>query len=176
MTGEGFVRRLRDEGGKMLRKTQRLVVSLAAIFLLCPVLAISEEPAQATTRKSATAQSQKPAITDAVRVSTDTALPSAAKHEAKKSADETATKSSSEADALELHPAAPNSAPAGNAVVLPRNSKKGPLKDIHGTVFGTTSSGDSGTRGTGGAVGASSKGGKASIYVETERSRTTPPR
>lgn len=120
-------------------------------------------------------------IAGATRVSTRAALEDAAKHEAKKPAADGAGPTTAKAQevsadqaVVEFHPAKQESATPTSVKVESKNSKK--AKDLHGTVYGATDAKNSGTRRVGGAVGASSKSGKTSVYVETEGSRTTPPR
>jgi len=161
----------------MVWNQARVWILLAVATLLSAGLLSAQERRNPDPQNTSTTQSEKkPALSDAVRVSTDTALREAAKQEAKKPASEKATKESAEADVLEFRPADSDSTASSGPVVVPKSSKEAPLKDIHGTVYGSTDSKKAGTRSTGGSVGASSKSGKASIYVETERSRTNPPR
>jgi hypothetical protein len=158
----------------MLRK--RIWVWLLAAVLASGVFASADEHTKKSdTQASATTEPQKePALTNAVRVSTDAALRKAAQEKAKEAASGKDKKSTADKDVLEFRPAAPGSAPAEKDVVV-EDSKKSPVKNVHGEVYGTTGSGSVGTRGAGAAVGASSRSGKTSVYVETQRSRTTPP-
>jgi hypothetical protein len=123
--------------------------------------------AEKTAKKEST---RKPAITDAVRVSTDAALASAAKQEADKGTADQSAKGDPDGAVLEFHPAAPGAAADGSAVVA-NDPQKSALKNLHGEVYGA--GGARGNQETG-KVGASSKDGKSSIYVETDRSHATP--
>lgn len=136
--------------------------------------ALADDPPQKPeTQKSSQADSsKKPALTDAVRVSTDEALASAAKQEAKKQGPKENQKDSPDDAVLELRPSVPDAAAGGSAVVT-KDSKKSPLKNVHGEISGAAGAGRNREAGK---VGASSKSGKTSVYVETDRSNTTPPR
>ena len=135
--------------------------------------ALADDPPQKPeTQKSSRADSStKPALTNAVRVSTDEALASAAKQEAKKRSPDENQKDSPDDAVLELRPAAPDASADSSATVT--EEKKSPLKNVHGEASGAAGAG--GNR-EAGKVGASSKSGKTSVYVETDRSNTTPPR
>jgi hypothetical protein len=78
---------------------------------------------------------------------------------------------SPESDVLEFQPAAPNEKGATSAAVV--DSKKSHAKDIHGSAYGSAGAG---AHAEGGAVGATLERGKTSVYVETDRSRTSSPR
>ena len=67
-------------------------------------------------------------------------------------------------------------APAGASAVPQNTPKKGPLKDVQGTVYGATDARNPRTNAEGAAIGGSSKSGESAIYVETDRARTSPPR
>jgi hypothetical protein len=151
---------------------------MAAIMLLfSAVLVIAEEPRKnsppSQASPPASPSEKKPKLTDIVRVSTDQAIQSAAQKEAKKSSKD--EKDAADSGVLEFHAGAIDSN-TGNAVVAPSGSKRVPLKNIHGTVFGSADSHALGTHGAGGAVGATSKSGKSSIYIETDHARADSPR
>ena len=121
---------------------------------------------------SKTASTTKPKLVDAVRVSTQEAVASAAKQESAKGVPEKNPKDSSTDAVLEFHTAAP-AGTEDNSQVVASDSKKSPLKKIHGEAYGADGSGGNQE---GAKAGTSSKSGKTSIYVETDRSHTTPPR
>jgi hypothetical protein len=148
-------------------------VLLTLTFALAGAIgAIADDtPPQPGTEKTAKTEStRKPAIVDAVRVSTDAALASAAKQEAHKGISDKSAKGDPDDVVLEFHPAAAGATADSNAVVV-NDSKKSALKNLHGEVYGA--GGARGNQETG-KVGTSSKGGKSSIYVETDRSHATP--
>lgn len=149
-------------------RTTLLILTLA---LAGATWALADDPPQKPeTQKSSQADSsKKPALSDAVRVSTDEALASAAKQEAKKQGPKEDQKDSPDDAVLELRPSVPEAAADSSAAV----SKEKKLKNVHGEVSGTAGAG---RNREGGKVGASSKSGKTSVYVETDRSNTTPPR
>ncbi len=121
------------------------------------------EPPEKPTKK-------KLVLSDATRVSTDTAVGDAAKQASKKPED--AKQQPTTEAVVEFHPAEAQVTASPGVKTEAQKSRK---KDIHGTVFGAADAKNSGTHRAGGAVGATSKGGKTSVYVETERDRTTSP-
>jgi cobalamin biosynthesis Mg chelatase CobN len=144
-----------------------VILTLALAGATCALA--DDPPKKPETQKSSQGESSKePALTDVVRVSTDEALASAAKQEAKKRSSEDKQKDSPDDAVLELRPSPPEAAAGTSAAVS--KEKKSPLKDVHGEVAGAAGNRE------GGKVGASSKSGKTSVYVETDRSNTTPPR
>lgn len=165
----------------MFEGQPRLLVCVAAAALLtapAAALATAQEHSSqdsAAQNSSAKQPEKKPALTEATRVSTDDAVRNSAKEEAKKAGADKTTEEPQDASVLELRPAA-EAAGSGGAGVAPKSSKKAPLKDVHGRVYGSSDAKNPGTHRTGGAVGASSKSGKTSVYVETEGSRTPTPR
>ncbi len=153
-------------------KARKLWLSIPVMLLLSAYSGAAQGDKAPGAKKPPEPQN-RPVLVNATRVSTDATARSAAKEEARQSAAETRTKDSNQSAVTEFKPAGPNDG-SGEVVVLPKDSKK--KKNIHGEVFGTTSAQGAGTQGGGGAVGATSKGGKTSVYVETEHQRTTPPR
>lgn len=81
---------------------------------------------------------------------------------------------------MEFHPADPGDARTGDPLVVgSKDSKKTAAKRIHGEVYGAADPNQTGTHAAGGSVGATSKSGKASVYVETDGAHTAtgaPPR
>lgn len=154
----------------------------AALCLLAPAAGRPQEVAKASSAKPATREpaapksEKKPALAEITRASTAEAARSAAKEQAKQCAAEGSPDESAEPGVTELRPVAQDADASSGAVVAPRQaSKKSVLKNIHGTVYGARGAKHKGDHRAGAAVGASSKGGKTSIYVETERSRETVP-
>jgi hypothetical protein len=128
-----------------------------------------------------------PDLFDAGGVSTDKAVSGLAEQMARKSAGKddkragpanAAERDAKASDAstdsvLEFHPAAPGDMGAIDPLVFdPRDSKMPAAKRIHGDVYGGLDANRAGTHAAGGSVGATSKGGKASVYVETDHVRT----
>ena len=129
---------------------------------------------QPTQVKSPTASSkEKPRLTEATRVSTAEAARKAAETAAQGHSRGLPSEASGAPDVLEFH--ASSSGARGSAgTAATKESNKSALKSAHGDAYGALDSGGAGKR-AGGAVGATSKGGKASIYVETDRSHDTTP-
>lgn len=153
-----------------------------ALCLLVPAAGRPQDVAKASSAKPAAREpaapksEKKPALAEITRVSTAEAARSAAKEQAKQCAGEGSPEESAEPAVTELQPVAQDADASSGAVVAPTHeSKKSVLKNIHGTVYGSRGARHKGDQRAGAAVGASSKGGKTSIYVETERSRETVP-
>jgi hypothetical protein len=159
----------------------KILIAAAASLLLPATVAFGQEKVGTAAQKppeeqSSTSAKKKPALTDSARVDTNAALRDAVKQQATKGDPKDGKENPADSAVVEMRPADANASSSGDPVVVSKKSKKGPLKDVHGKVYGATNSNNLGTRGGGGAVGASSKSGKTSVYVETEGSRTTPPR
>jgi hypothetical protein len=128
------------------------------------------QPAQP---KSSTARSkEKPTLAEATRVSTAEAARKAAAVEAQGHGSEPASQASSAPDVLEFHAASPGAQDSAGAATT--KESKTALKSVHGDAYGALGSRGAGKQ-TGGAVGATSKSGKTSIYVETDRSHDSTP-
>lgn len=176
-------------------------VSLAAFTLMLPVLAQSQDAgtnraaasevkkaseskeqtpakrAPAVPKSGASKSEPKPALTDVTRVSTVDATRSAAAQQAKKQVGKDAATGQAEDSAvLEFHPAEASQSGPAAATTAGKGSKKSVLKNVHGNVYGALDPKNPGNRGTAASVGTSSKSGKTSVYVETDQTRTTPPR
>lgn len=110
-----------------------------------------------------------------IRVSTEEAVRSTAQAEAKKRAAKDGSPAESpDAAVLEFKPADQDS--ARGAVVAPsKDSKKSALKRVHGAAYGSLNPDHPGNHEAAASVGATSKSGKSSIYVETDRSKATLP-
>ncbi len=158
------------------------LLSMTAIFAFLPsVAATPESESEKNSSGSPAAQASpasktetKRALADATRVSTKEAVKTAAQTKTKASEAGTAPEgTSNESDVLEFRPAAPTDNGTSGVITLPsKDSKKSAVKNVHGTVYGSANAQGAGNRRTGGAVGASSKSGKTSVYVETDQSRT----
>ncbi len=128
-------------------------------------------PADSPAKESPAPTADKKRLLDeATRVSTSEALKSVAQESKEKSK---TSEGSSTSDVLEFQPSAPPSAGARTVVAPSRDSKKSMAKNVHGSVYGSADPRATGNHRTGGAVGASSKSGKSSIYVETDQGRST---
>ncbi len=75
---------------------------------------------------------------------------------------------------LEVKPAPQESAPAGEERPASKESKSSKRQKVHGTVYGALDPNGPGNHQTATSLGASSKSGKTSVYVESDRSRSTP--
>ena len=129
----------------------------------------SEHPPE-TTKKRAV-------LAEATRASANKAAEDAAKQKAKGPAEEDVNPSE-ESAVTEFRPVPPDQKgkdSESDALSIKKDSKSGPLKNIHGTVYGDVNSTGTGERSTGAAVGTSSKSRKTSVYVETQRTRETIP-
>lgn len=147
---------------------------LVTVILLACVLARAQNQdySKGSTEASPKSKSEKKInLLEATRVSTTDAAKSAAKDESAESGTSKTSADSGDAAVLEFKPTA--SAEERPVAVHSDASKKSMLKNAHGNVYGAAGAGN---RETGGAVGTASKGGKTSVYVEANRSRTNPPR
>ncbi len=161
------------------------ILSFAVALLLfsfaAAATARAEKDAQGETsppgkQEAAPVRNTKAILIDATRVSTDKAVKGATEQKVKEkevTSEDSASNKSDDPAVTELRRIPPEQAAKDKEAEGPENAKKpnnGPLKDVHGTVYG--SSGD-GTRNAGAAVGASTRGGKAAIHVEAQRTRET---
>jgi hypothetical protein len=136
----------------------------------------AESNQDARTATRAAAQDKKAVLVDATRVSTDKAVESSSKQKSAVKPDRQTRDPIPESDVIELHPASQDretgeAKPAGTE--KDKKTKRGPLRDVHGTIYGAAgSAGDA----TGAAVGASTRSGKTGIYIETQQEKGTNPR
>lgn len=142
------------------------------LFLLCVgatcVLAGQQPQKPDTPESSPTDSTKKPAIKDAVRVSTDEALANVARQKAtNKDTDDKIVPSDVVLEFREVT----TSAGSSNIGTRGKDSKKPPLKDIHGEGYGLAGAG---VNQEGGRAGAKSKDGKTAIYVEADHGGTSP--
>jgi hypothetical protein len=146
-----------------------------AVLFVIPATAQEQEAVEASSKvKTTPPGSEKPALLNATRVSTDAAIRGAAK-KAIKQAGGDKTSQPEGTDVLEFRPAESESTTSSSSVVTQKTIQKGPLKGLHGTVYGVTDANNPRTNAEGAAVGVSSKSGNSAIFVETDRARTSPP-
>lgn len=155
----------------------------AALALLVATVAAPQGPVSQDSRADATAARPKtsPAadqakLAEATRVSTEEAARQAAQKKSKEQIGKTATPKDSDKNSpsgvSELQPVPKTAGDSGSAVRLPsEDAGASPLKNIHGSVRGASGAG---AREGGAEIGADKKNGKTHLYVETERSRTSP--
>jgi len=136
-----------------------------------PVPPDQGQPAQS--KSSTTRSKEKPTLAEVTRVSTAEAARKAAKVEAQGHGSDPDSEASGAPGVLEFHAAITGAQDAAGAATT-KESKKSGLKSLHGDAYGALDGRGAGKQ-TGGAVGAISKSGKASIYVETDRSHETTP-
>jgi hypothetical protein len=155
-----------------------LVVSASAV-------AFAQDEAKKSSGSAATSETQQPSkkksdkklsLADVTRVSTAEAAKNAAKESTKdNSKDQDVLKSADgngQSGVLEFQPATvgdPSTSPAAH----PEATKKHALSKVHGEAYGALDPKNTGTHRTGGAVGATTKSGKTSVYVETNQSKST---
>lgn len=150
---------------------------IAAAVLLVPLAAYPqasrEKSSGRTPEKPATArpdEKEKASLADATRVSTDEAARQAIKQKDQDKKDSSVA--STDSNVVEFKPAPP-AAKSDDSLVVTKSGDSKKLKKVHGEAYGATGAG--GHR-EGGAAGATSKSGKTAVYVEADRSRTSPPR
>jgi hypothetical protein len=161
------------------------VVRATGVLLLLAALCLpmpGASAAQDTPKKNSDAPSskssglsddKKPALAEATRASTEDAARGVAQKQARKNAEEEAAEKTTGADVLEFRPVPESSGLSGKNVVAPaEGSKKSALSKVHGEVYGSTDA-KGATRRAGAGVGANSKSGKTTVYVETERGRSS---
>jgi hypothetical protein len=151
-----------------------LSVSCLAGFPAWPQQSTPTPPdkGQSAQPKSSTASSkEKSALAEATRVSTAEAARTATKAAAQGRGSDPASEASGAPEVLEFRAASPGAQDSVGAAGT-EESKKSALKNVHGDAHGALDSRGAGKR-AGGSVGATSKSGKSSIYVETDRSHQT---
>ncbi len=127
---------------------------------------------KAQTRKP----SPQPVLAEATRASTDDAVKSTAPKKVEAGAPEEAPTEPGDSAVTEFRPATQRPETSGAASAgSPKASKKPSSRNTHGSVYGASGSAGNSTSRSGGSVGASSKSGKTSVYVETNRSRESQP-
>jgi len=156
-----------------------LCILLSAVFCLPAFSATTQQGTPATPdrdqsaqTKLSTAKSKQKSLADFTRVSTADTARKAAKDLAKESVTDNASEASGASDVLEFHAADPGT--QGAAATLAKEPKKSALKNVHGDAYGALETRGAAKR-AGGSVGATSKSGKSSIYVETDHTHETTP-
>ena len=169
----------------MITSPKQIRILIAAVALLVSTAAIAQDNAKKSSPDATTPSSQQPSVSkksenkpnlsDVLQVSTADAARSAAHEEAKKhSQDQQKSKvsdGSSVDSVLEFSPAPPDA--DGAAKTEPIITTKHSRKNVHGEAYGSLDPAHRGNHQAGGAMGASTKSGKASVYVETDQTRST---
>ncbi len=154
-----------------------ILILVAALSLLSTPAAMPQNQVGKTSASNSQPKQQaasKAALAEASRVSTTEIARSAAEKAAKTGTEGGESRETVESAVIEFHAVAKaDSEAVGDVTRSPKDSKKSPSKNIHGTAYGSLD--NSGNHSSAASVGASSKGGKAHIFVETERSRSSSP-
>jgi hypothetical protein len=145
-----------------------LLVPLAAY----PQTAPEKNSVPTSDQRAATKPAKKASLADATRVSTDEAARQAIQQQNPDRAAKDSSVAPGESDVVEFKPA-PAAAKGDDSVVVKNSSDSKKLKNVHGEAYGAAGAG---SHREGGAAGATSKGGKTAVYVETDHSRASPPR
>jgi len=170
----------------MIKQLLRVGLGMAIVVLLTSMDAVAQDAVKKDSTNSSQAASQpetdsknpknKISLADVTRVSTEEAARSAA-HEAataKTKKQEAGKDSDADVDSIsEFRPASHDS--DSKSKNDPKVSKKSSKAKIHGEAYGGVDSSNSGNHDTGGAVGATSKSGRASVYVQGEQTQSTTP-
>lgn len=75
---------------------------------------------------------------------------------------------------IEFRPVASEQSGGAAVQASSKDSKKSILKNIHGSAYGSLDPGNRGNHESAASVGATSKSGKTSVYIEGDHSRTSP--
>jgi hypothetical protein len=147
---------------------------------------VGSTPAQENAQKqtpSPEVPAKKPApdtksvLMGASRASTAKAADGAAKERSQGAeAAEEAAQPNADSAVTELRPLPPSKQDQGASSKdgdKKKSSKRGPLKDVHGTVYGGSGTG---SQAAGGSAGASTRSGKTSVYVEGQTGQARDPR
>jgi hypothetical protein len=177
-------------------KHQQVLIAaiLIAMGLMAPYAtlraqsAASDSAARPADKVAATPAPQtqsKLTLLDATRVSTDEAIkemhparmPTAKPDGKQKGAKTAASKLESlpASDVVELQSVSHAAGTLDPFLVDQKDHSKSPLKNVHGDLYGATDSGALGGNQVDGAVGATTKSGKTSVYVQTDHAQTTWP-
>ena len=164
-------------GSKVMRTRTTSRVLFAFLFCLAAagVLRAGEDPrkedAPTAPLPAKPTQDKKAVLLDATRASTAAAAESASQKESQETPSDDTPKPPEDPAVTELRPLPPDSQArdSDKDEAMAKKSKLGPLKNIHGTVYG--GAGGAG-KASGGAVGGSTKSGETSIYVEGQRTKT----
>ncbi len=155
----------------------RTLVSLL-VLALAAVPAVGAAQSQAAPAESAPKESNKsqpaksgakkeklPHFADLTRVSTSDAARQAAADKANKKDGKSKSATKDSGSVLEFQPVPAGAAQPSSPAVVDNQKSKGVLKSIHGSVYGV---GSPNGKEMGGDVGATSKGGKVGVYIETK--------
>lgn len=143
-----------------------------ALICMCSISGVAQNPgggeSSASAKSSSTKRPKKPTLNDVTRVSTDQVAQSAAKNVSSKGGGASSSDAADNSVVLEFKPATANDDSA--KPVKTKEIQKPTLKKVHGTVYGAAGAG---SQPAGAAAGVTSKDGKTSIYIETDRSRAS---
>jgi len=131
-------------------------------------------PPEAPARKSAL--DTKAVLMGASRASTAKAAESASRQKVEEKQAEKDPEPAEDSAVTELRPLPPgkqDQAADSKGGKEKKKSRSGPLKDIHGTVYGGSGAG---SQAGGGSAGASTRSGKTSVYVEGQGGQQRDPR
>lgn len=153
------------------------------IMLTCPTAKAQEAAQKNSDRKTVPApqsmgdtkkSEKKISLSDVAPVSTEEAARSAAQEAAQSPSKNKDDKSASATvdSVLEFRPASQDEQAAAKSDARP--SAKHTRKNIHGDAYVGLNPTHSGAHQDGGAVGATSKSGKTSVYVQGDQTRSTP--
>ena len=154
----------------------RMVIGWMAV-LLCAWLGAQTRPATASSKRptdakglSARGTAKKVPLSELTLVSTSAAAQAAVASKAVKH--KSKQQSAPAPSVSEFHPVEGTSSAQSTYVLKKEKKDRGLFHNIHGSVYGENGAG---VAATGGAVGATSKSGKLSVYVGTEHAATTTP-
>lgn len=173
---------------KTLRHTTLLVLALfifLSVAAAAQVKKTSDHQNSSSQTPTATKGERKPLLQSLGLINTDEAAQKVAEEESAKArtaktaggtTNPAILKKGADGAVLEFHPAG-NSPFSGSSsgTVEAKAGKKSPLKNIHGSVYGATLPQVGHANAEGGAVGADSKNGKLSIFVEGEHAQASTP-
>jgi hypothetical protein len=171
--------------GRKISALGKIAAVIASLVLLGSLIASAQDsPPKRAADKTVAAppsmgETKKPAnkisLSDVTAVSTDEAAKKTAREKVKSPDDKKDNKSADTGidSVLEFHPSSADEQAATASDAKP--SVKHTKKNIHGEAYGGIDPGNSGTHQAGGAVGATSKSGKTSVYVQGDQARSTQP-
>ena len=168
----------------MIIRLHHMGLGIAVVTLLASMGATAQDTAKKDSTSNAPSASQpesaskdpkkKISLTDVTRVSTKEADRSAAHKAATAQSKKQDTGDSTDADVdsvTEFSPAPHDSDSTSKADS--KLSRKSSKSRTHGEAYGGLDPTNSGNRQTGGAVGTTSKSGKTSVYVQSEKTNST---
>jgi hypothetical protein len=159
-----------------------IVFAALGLVLLCGALPAraqstdSKEPPTPSNKPDAKRKESQPPLIDATRVSTDATVKAAAQDAlSKKGGSQSSTSTIAPDPVLEFHPASAAADAKDDSLVLKQDdSKKSPLKDVHGEVHGESGSGAVQSSRVGASAGTKTKDGKTYIFLQTDQTKTNP--